>query len=505
MKQLFPLLLFAVIITGCSKPEVTGWVSTTEASRWNEVEITDLQGTPGHFDVEILVDSGQQTINGFGTCFNELGWTSLSKLSAEDREDIMKELFAPGTGANFTVCRVPVGANDFSRDWYSYDETEGDFAMENFSIDNDKETLIPYIRKALNYNPALKIWASPWCPPSWMKYNKHYASRSSERILQMIAQFTPPPGANTGEGVSNGPAASRFKTMMDPRYMNDLPLDREGREGTDMFIQEDKYLEAYALYFSKFIKGYREEGIDIFMVMPQNEFNSAQNYPSCCWTAKGLARFIGSHLGPAMEQLGVEVYFGTMERATEALVDTVIQDPKSGPYIEGVGFQWAGKNALPGIHKKYPDLLTYQTEQECGNGMNDWAGAMHSWDLMKYYLNNGVSVYEYWNTSLLKGGISRWGWAQNSLVVVDSLNRTYDYTLEYYLLKHTSHFVVPGARKLKINGEYDDILAFKNPDNSIIIIAANQQDENRTVNIQIGNDIISPELKANSVNTLVYR
>jgi len=504
MTRIIALILLTGILAGCHNPAVTGWISTTESSQWEKVEINDLSGTPGNIDVEIITDSEQQIIDGFGSCFNELGWTSLSELSEKDREDIFKELFAPGVGGNFTTCRMPVGGNDFSRDWYSYNESDGDFALNNFSIDNDKETLIPFIRKAKEYNPDLRIWASPWSPPSWMKYNKHYASHSSERMKQMMARFVPPPGAVSEEGEMEGPQVSMLRMMMDPEYQNDLPPDREGHEGTDMFIQEDEYLRAYALYFSKFINSYLDEGIEIFMVMPQNEFNSAQTFPSCCWTARGLVRFIGSWLGPEMDRLGVEVYFGTMERASEALADSVLQNETSGPYIKGAGFQWAGKEALPGINKKYPGLKMYQTEQECGNGMNDWKGAMHSWDLMKHYLNNGVSVYEYWNTSLLKGGVSRWGWAQNSLVVVDSVNKTYKYTLEYYILKHVSHYVLSGARRLEVTGKYDDVLAFRNPDNSIIIIAANQHDENTTVNIRIGDRIISPELKANSINTFVY-
>ena len=72
-----------------------------------------------------------------------------------------------GVGANFTICRMPVAANDFAINWYSYDETEGDFAMEHFSIDNDKQTLIPFIKSAQKYNPEIKLWASPWSPPSW--------------------------------------------------------------------------------------------------------------------------------------------------------------------------------------------------------------------------------------------------------------------------------------------------------------------------------------------------
>ena len=80
-------------------------------------------------------------------------------------------MFTPGAGANFKICRMPVAANDFSIDWYSYNETDGDFEMKNFSIENDQKTLIPFINAAKQFNSDIRIWASPWCPPTWMKYN----------------------------------------------------------------------------------------------------------------------------------------------------------------------------------------------------------------------------------------------------------------------------------------------------------------------------------------------
>jgi len=104
------------------------------------------------------------------------------------------------------------------------------------------------------------------------------------------------------------------------------------------------------------------------MVMPQNEFNSPQPFPSCSWTAEGLARFI-SFLGPELQKLNVDVFFGTMERPSEKLVDVALLDPKASKYIKGAGFQWAGKRAIVGIHRRYPQLKLYQTEQECGDGM----------------------------------------------------------------------------------------------------------------------------------------
>ena len=145
-----------------------------------------------------------------------------------------------------------------------------------------------------------------------------------------------------------------------------------------MFVQDSSYLQAYALYFSKFISAYKEKNIPIFAVMPQNEFNSAQVFPSCCWKSSSLANFIGKYLGPAMKKQDVDVMFGTVERANEALVDTVLTDPEAAKYVTGVAFQWAGKGAVSGIHKRYPKMKLYQSEQECGNGKNDWQGAFYS-------------------------------------------------------------------------------------------------------------------------------
>ena len=288
------------------KPQLE-WVASTETACWQTEEPLPVAEASVEPLVTIKTTDVQQQIEGFGACFNELGWMSLNKLEPADRERVLEELFYPNFGANFTIARMPVGANDFSRDWYSYDEQAGDFAMKSFTIANDKQTLIPFIQNALKYNADLKLWASPWSPPSWMKHNQHYASRSTLKMARELAKTL-----QAGES-----------TYMTKVVDNGLPEDREGAEGTDMFICEPEYFSAYALYFSKFIDAYRKEGINISMVMPQNEFNSAQIFPSCCWTAAGLAEFVGNYLGPAMEENGIEVMFGTMERPNAALVDRV--------------------------------------------------------------------------------------------------------------------------------------------------------------------------------------
>jgi len=484
MNRIIGFLFFEMIAMLAYSQTKVEWISSTQAEQWKLKKDYKVCHESDKFDIEINPDNTLQTIEGFGTCFNEMGWTSLSLLSDADRENILREMFAPGTGANFTICRMPVGANDFSRDWYSYNETDGDFGMKNFSIANDKETLIPFIKNAQKYNPGLKLWASPWSPPSWMKYNKHYALKSLQK------------------GITNSTSEEWgiYFTGLD----NGLKPEKEGKEGTDMFIQQDKYYIAYSLYFAKFIKAYKAEKINIGMIMPQNEFNSAQPFPSCTWTAKGLARFI-SYLGPQMNELGVNIFFGTMERPDEKLVDTILTDSQSSQYIKGVGFQWAGKEAIPGIHKRYPNLTLYQSEQECGNGKNDWEYGKYAWSLMKNYFNSGASAYMYWNTSLIQNSISRWGWKQNSLVSVDPETKSYKYNYDYYVLKHLSHYVKPGAKLLSLGGSFQNALAFINPDKSIVVILQNEAEMPRKIGIKVGNEIIVASMEPDSFNTFLMQ
>jgi glucosylceramidase len=453
-------------------PANLSWIATTRERPWQD-QPGAMRSKPSFqepWHVEVLVDRPLQMIEGFGACFNELGWVALSAVSPSDRDAILRELFAPGVGASFRTCRMPVGANDFSRNWYSYDETPDDFELRDFSIANDLETLVPFIRAAKAHQPRLALWASPWSPPTWMKHNQHYATSPSR------------PG----------------------QPPNRLKPDQAGTEGKDMFIQDERYLAAYARYFARFVLEYKKLGLDIAMVMPQNEFNSNQPFPSCCWSPEGLARFV-KHLGAAMEPLGVEVFLGTMERPDPALLGPTLADAQSRRYVKGIGLQWAGKHALSRLHEDHPELRLYQSEQECGDGANDWRYCRYAWTLMRKFFEGGVNGYYYWNIALEKGGRSRWGWAQNSLVVVDAAAKTYRYSHEYYLLKHVSHFVQPGAHRLALQGwsGYENLLAFGNPDGSVVVVAQNDMCEGLPLRVRVGGSVVSATLPADSFNTFV--
>jgi len=454
------------------KDERVWFITTTEATPWKDGSV--FKPTFAWDMLNLNVDPEQSTqtgrkMEGFGACFNELGWTSLSALGEQDREAVMHELFDPAARGRLNYCRMPVGANDFATEAYSYDETDGDFELKHFSIEHDRQTLIPFIHAVMRHQPNLRLWASPWTPPSWMKRNHFYAEAA---------------GMQTAGLKGNG-----------------IRPDQIGHEGEDMFIQEPRYFDAYARYFGRFIDSYRAEGISVGVVMPQNEFNSAQNFPSCTWTAEGLTRFL-HYLGPEMRKRGVDVFFGTLERGNPKLLETVLADKEVAQYIKGVGVQWAGKNALPQIHREFPDLQIFQSEQECGDGKNTWSYTGYCWQLMKHYLRSGATGYMYWNISLDRDAKSTWGWNQNSLVSVDSAAKTFSYTHDYYLLKHLTHFVDVGARNVETTGTCDDSLAFVNPNGTAVLLLRNESAHPQLVQVQVRERAFVVEMPPDSLGTL---
>jgi glucosylceramidase len=456
-------------LTGCTGAEHVEWIQTTASDPWGIKDAIVLADEHPENAVIITLDSRdlRQTIDGFGACFNELGWEALQSVSQERRDGIIRDLFDPDTGCALTICRMPVGANDYAVDWYSLDEVPGDFEMTDFSIDRDRQRLIPYIRAAMAVNPGIRLWASPWSPPSWMKVNGHYACRSDPKV-------------------------------------NDLPPGKSGREMSTQFIMDEQTLSAYALYFSKFIHSYREEGIEIYAVHVQNEPNSCQNFPSCIWTPQDLATFIGKYLGPRFETdlPDTEIWLGTIERPQPERIDAVLQDKQAARYVKGVGFQWAGKDAVGEVRKRYPEMKLMETESECGNGSNDWNALEHTFSLMKHYFTQGVESYLYWNMILDESGKSQWGWKQNSLITIghDGLVTC---NPEYYLMKHLSASVRKGARFIGSLDGWENCFAFLNPDHELVLMVLNPESSEQTLSFQLdGGMYLNLDLPAKSLHTL---
>ncbi|MBB3112824.1 glucosylceramidase [Paenibacillus phyllosphaerae] len=436
------------------------WVSSTENAQWVAQQPTQAAAA-GAANLE-LTSEVYQLIEGFGGCFNELGYTALQHLTDEDRESVLDALFHPEGDHRFSVCRLPIGASDYALEWYSHNEHDGDYAMEHFSIERDLKHLIPYIREALKRNPELKLFASPWSPPTWMKFPKAY----------------------------------NYGTL---RW-------------------EKEVLEAYALYFVKFVQAYAEEGITIHQIHVQNEVAADQKFPSCLWTGEQLKEFIRDYLGPAFEKHGLatEIWLGTInapdpwqeliKKTTsdyDVFAAVVLSDPEAYKYVKGVGYQWAGKYAIQRTVQSYPELRYMQTENECGDGNNTWDYAKYVFNLYQHYFTNGVNAYVYWNMALEPKGRSTWGWEQNAMITVDPATRQAVHNPEYYVMKHFAHAVAPGSRRIGLRGPWSGhAVAYQLPDGDRVIVLANPFKDTRTLTLSAGEEAYAFELEPESFHTI---
>jgi glucosylceramidase len=463
-----PILLACLLLAASSLPAQDApapsslrWISSTQSAPWQQMQVESVPSSsqtaaqpstqPAAPAIQLDSSTTFQTIDGFGSCFNDLGWQALQALDPPVREATLQSLFAP-SGANFTLGRAPIGANDFATGWYSYDETPNDFALTHFSIDHDRQTLIPFIHAAMRYQPSLGIWAVPWSPPTWMKTN----------------------GAYKGGEMKNDPQT----------------------------------LASYALYFSKYIQAYRAEGIPLFAVMPQNEPRYNNNvYPQAVWSGALMDAFLRDYLVPRLRQdkLSIQVWQGTI--VNENLADyilPVLGDPRTAPSITGVAYQYGGQQALLATHQRYPDKKLMQSETECYNGDNLWQQGLITFRKIIDDTNNFTGSYFFWNTVLDDRETSSWGWRQNSLLTVDRATKQVRYNPEFYAMKHFSASVLPGARRIAVSGgPFPQIVAFANPSGSQVVEFENESDQPVDATLQSAGQLYRLAVPAKSMNTVI--
>ena len=383
-------------------------------------------------------------------------------LSEADRNLAIKLLFDAAEGAHFLYGRFPIGASDYASSRYTLSETANDYEMANFSIARDKEKLIPYIKAALAVNPNVYLWASPWTPPRWMKDNGAY---------------------------DRGNMKSDAQT-----------------------------LRAFALYLARFVEDYGKEGLAVKTIHPQNEPGFVQDYPSCGWSGQLMATFIGTHLGPLFQERNVpaDIYIGTMSNTQNdaAVLNTVMGNATAKSFIKGHGLQWGMIDVYDNLQMDR-SLPIWQTEHKCGNypwvngtnqsrAPNDHAYAVESWGLIRDWIRKGVTSYSAWNMVLDTVGRSLdtvRPWAQNALLVVDTGAKTLIRTPTYYVFRHVSQYVDPGAKLVGVNG---DALAFKNPDGSIVTVIYNSGGARNAI-VAVGGKKVQIGLPGNGWATLNWK
>lgn len=475
------------------------WVSSTEGNCWKENRVklqTDALSEP-----LLEMDGTERGVpfRAWGTTFNELDWDALLMLARDEQDEIMYNLFSPEGELKFTRGRISMNANDYARSWYSCDEVPGDFELRYFNIGRDRQGIIPLIRAAQKFNPKLTFWTSPWSPPSWMKINGDYPVLSS-RFNKMDSRLD-----YLLYGSSDEVDEDEMKFLGERKGQFPRRLATQ-----DYFIQDPRYLQSYANFFCKFIEAYKSEGINIDMVIYQNEAYSYTPYPGCAWTAEGTVRFNRDYLAPALKKHhpDVKLYLGTFNTNRQDHVERILSDEKLRGCISGLAFQWEGREILPAIRKQYPEYHYICSESECGNGSMDWKAGEHTFFLICDNVGNGCDEWFNWNFLLPKRGTSPWGWNQNALIEVDPETRKFRYTAEYYAVKHFSHYVVPGSEMVGYSPKNKDgvlAVAYLTPEKKYVVVAGNFGGKPGCATFRLGKKFLNVTLAPHSLNTFVMR
>jgi glucosylceramidase len=411
----------------------------------------------------IAVDDSRkyQQIDGFGASLTDSSaWLLWHKLTDPQRKEVLEKLFSRSKGIGLSVLRQPMGASDFAIEDYSYDDVppgETDPELKKFSIDHDRTYIIPILRDALALNPKLKIIASPWSPPGWMK-----TSDSMIRGALLPSAYAP-----------------------------------------------------MAKYFCKFIQAYEASGIPIYAVTMQNEpLNIPNDYPGLGMTAGEQTVFLRDHLAPAFRDAGLKTKIMVFDHNWD-LIDfpiKVLSDQKAAAAAAGTAIHCYGGTvtAQSELHNRFPDKDIWLTE--CSGG--EWQKGKlleHQARLIIGATRNWARSVVLWNLALNQdhkpylGGCTT---CRGVITVNDSVSPSQvTETVDFTALAHASRFVEPGAYRIESNsfgeGSFEDV-AFRNPDGSIVLLVLNSSNTPTEFNIEWKGKYASYKLGSAALATFVW-
>ncbi|MBV5342421.1 hypothetical protein JZU68_02000 [bacterium] len=440
LSSLVLLLLLNQLITGQNAVTVyyVSFQPTNQISG-NPVKVypQDSITTSAKEKITIFPQISYQTIAGIGGCFNENGGEALLSLPKEKQQEIMRNLFDEITGCGFNFCRTAIGASDFGLDAYSYSESASDYTQSKFSIDRDKKYVLPYIKLALAVNLNMKLFASPWSPPAWMKVSGKMVGVRPDNTLKDSANI----------------------------------------------------YKAYALYQARYIKAYAQEGVMVSRIHPQNETDMNSTYPSCVMNTKEMSNLVMNYLIPEFKRSKVktEIWAGTYRTYGKLEALDLFADAKFRNSVSGVGLQYTKPIHLNDFRASFPNVKMMHTEGKCYNGDNSMKQAQARWAEIADYLNGGVENYAYWNMILNETGKSAWNWKQNGLINIDRSKGTVTYNPDYAVMYLVSKYIRPGAVRVAhfTTGEPTSLVT-KNIQGKYTLVLQNDAEVDKIVSVQVG-------------------
>ncbi len=436
-------------------------------TKTDSLEFKDM-GQPLETQICVFVDPSKtfQTFFGIGGALTDASAETFAKLPKDKQEEILKAYYDRDKGIGYTIGRTNINSCDFSSDSYMY-VADNDKELKTFNIDHDRKYKIPFIKQAIAAaGGRLTLFASPWSPPAWMKTN------------------------------------------------NDI------LHGGKL---KPEFYDAWALYYTKFIKEYEKEGIPVWGITIQNEPMATQRWESCVYSAEEERDFLKKSLGPIMDKEGLGdkkiIVWDHNRDLMYQRAQTYFDDPEASKYAWGIGFHWYESwsggtkmfDNVKRVNETYPDKNILFTEG-CAESFNPTR--YNAWSLGEEYgknmindFNNGMVGFTDWNVLLDEtGGPNH---VQNfcfAPVHGDTKTGQLIYTNAYYYIGHFSKFIRPGAKRVIAAPSRSQLLstAFINENGKVVVVVMNQANVKTQYYLWIGGKAVEVNALPHSIATLVF-
>lgn len=411
--------------------------------------------TPSTDSLRLIEANRFQDILGFGGCFSDAACYVMNQLQPPVREQLLHEMFHPSE-MGLNVNRTCIGAADSAATLYSYDEGDADPELKRFSIDHDRQYILPVLRRVREINPDTFYFSSPWSPPGWMKWNKSMLGGSMSR----------------------------------------------------------QYLASYAQYFLKFLQAYAAAGVPIQAITTQNEIDTDQHgqMPACTWSQECDSEFITDHLGPLFEKTNTPTKIWTLDHnfVYWGRVISQLDDPDFRRYAHAVA--WHAYTGEPGmmskVHAVHPEVEMYYTE-----GSTDYNDPHYQDDWTKWsktytdVLNNWCRAGVAWNVATDEHGKPNIGpYPCGGILIINSHTQEIIRSGQYWALTHFSRPIRRGARRIESQSVASNLghVAVENPSGEKVLVLTNLGAA-RTVQLNQGLSSAAVPLEGNSIATLVWK
>ncbi|MCV9929890.1 glycosyl hydrolase [Flavobacterium sp. LS1R49] len=423
---------------------------------------------PTETEISVFVESKKtfQTFMGVGGAITDASAEIYAKLSKEKQQEFLNAYYDKQKGIGYSLLRTTIHSSDFSSESYTYIQ-EGDKDLKTFSIEHDKKYRIPMIKEAIKTaGGKLTLYAAPWSPPAFMKSNK-----------DMLKGGTLLP----------------------------------------------EFYQAWANYYTKFVKAYEKEGMPIWGISTQNEPMATQTWESCIYTADAERDFIKNYLGPTMKKEGLAdkkiIVWDHNRDLMNQRANVIYSDPEAAKYVWGMGFHWyetwtGGAPMFDNVRKvyeAYPDKKLMFTEG-CIERFDAakyqfWANAERYGTSMINDFNNGTVAWTDWNILLdQNGGPNHVGNFCFAPIHANTNTGELIYTPSYYYIGHFSKFIELNAKRVSTAVSRSSLLStsFLNTNGKMVTIVMNHTDKSVIYNLIVDTAKTVVTIPAHGIQTLVY-